>query len=460
MGSVAEQVMMEEATARMAAQRPTLVSTLPNGMRVASETVNGAEIATIGVYVYTGTRFETPENNGVAHFLEHLIFKGTKNMSEPQIELKAENLGMQVNAYTSRENTVFFARVMKKDVPTAVEYLADILQNSTLYTQAVQREKDVILRELHEVKQQTDEMVFDYLHEVAYQNTPLAKTILGTPENIAAMTPEALRAYINEHYKPHRMVVAGAGAVDHDQLAKLVDKNFGSFKEDKKAPAVIDLVKERPAFLTGSEVRISNDYMPSCHFTIAFESVGWTHPDSVAFLVFQAMLGIYERSQGVADVSNMRLPRSMAVHGDHCRNYSSFNCTYTDTGLFGVYAVADPPEIEDVCLNIMTELVRTAFKVDEEALERAKMHTKITMLASLDKYSSIAEDIGRQMLVYGRRMPVSEFFARVDEVDVAKLKAIAENYIYDREIAVASIGPNWALPDYQWLRRRTFWVTY
>eukprot|EP00188_Purpureofilum_apyrenoidigerum_P000376 Plantae.Rhodophyta-Purpureofilum_apyrenoidigerum.ctg11623.p1 GENE.Plantae.Rhodophyta-Purpureofilum_apyrenoidigerum.ctg11623~~Plantae.Rhodophyta-Purpureofilum_apyrenoidigerum.ctg11623.p1 ORF type:complete len:473 (+),score=91.11 Plantae.Rhodophyta-Purpureofilum_apyrenoidigerum.ctg11623:79-1419(+) len=445
---------------RMATQRPTLMSTLSNGMRVASETVNGSEIATIGVYVYTGTRFETPENNGVAHFLEHLIFKGTKNMSESQIELKAENLGMQVNAYTSREHTVFFARAMKKDVPTAVEYLADILQNSQLQTQAVHREKDVILREHHEVMQQIDETLFDYLHEVAYQNTPLANTILGTPENIKNMAPDALRAYINEHYKPHRMVVAGAGAVDHDQLTKLVDKNFGSIKKDTKAPAVMDLIKERPAYVTGSEVRITNDHMPSCHFAIAFESVGWTHPDSTAFLVFQAMLGMYERSQGLADVSNMRLPRSMALHADHCRSYSSFNCTYTDTGLFGVHAIADPPEIEDVCLNIMTELVRTTFKIDPEALERAKLHAKITALASLDKSSVIADEIGRQVLVYGRRMPISEFFARIDEVDVPKLKAIAENYIYDREIAVAAIGPIWALPDYQWLRRRTFWTTY
>lgn len=159
------------AFSSLPAQQPTLVTTLPNSMRVASESTGG-ETATLGMWIDTGSRYESDANNGVAHFLEHMAFKGTTKRTQLQLETEVENMGAHLNAYTSREQTVYYAKVLKKDVPKAVELLSDILTNSTFSQAAVERERDVILREMEEVEGIHEEVIFDMLHEAAYVGTP------------------------------------------------------------------------------------------------------------------------------------------------------------------------------------------------------------------------------------------------------------------------------------------------
>merc|ERR1712214_180207 len=205
---------------------PTEVSVIDNGMRVATED-SGAPTATVGLWIDTGSRYETAANNGVAHFLEHMAFKGTEKRSQTQLELEVENLGAHLNAYTSREQTVFYAKCLSSDLPQAVEVLADILQNSKFGQQEIERERGVILREMQEVEMNLQEVVFDHLHSVAYQGTPLGRTILGPTANIKSMTRDDLVQYIQTHYKGPRMVLAGAGGVNHDDLCQLATKHFG-----------------------------------------------------------------------------------------------------------------------------------------------------------------------------------------------------------------------------------------
>merc|ERR1719379_1663414 len=200
-------------SAMVPAQAPTLVSELPNKLRVASESTGG-ETATLGMWIDTGSRYETDENNGVAHFLEHMAFKGTSKRTQLQLETEVENMGGHLNAYTSREQTVYYAKVLKKDVPKAVELLSDILTNSAFSQAAVERERDVILREIEEVESITEEVIFDMLHECAYVGTPLAPTILGPVENIKSISVDDIKTYIATHYTAPRMVFAAAGAVD------------------------------------------------------------------------------------------------------------------------------------------------------------------------------------------------------------------------------------------------------
>merc|ERR1719310_1119730 len=177
-------------------------------MRVASED-SGAPTATVGLWIDTGSRYETAANNGVAHFLEHMAFKGTGKRSQTGLELEVENMGAHLNAYTSREQTVFYAKCLAGDTEAAVEVLSDILTNSTFGTQEIERERGVILRELQEVE-------IDHLHAVAYQGTPLGRTILGPAKNIKSISRDDLTHYIDTHYKGPRMVLAGAGGVDHE----------------------------------------------------------------------------------------------------------------------------------------------------------------------------------------------------------------------------------------------------
>jgi len=439
-------------------QPATKVTTLKNGMRVASET-SKVGTATVGVWIDAGTRYESPEINGAAHFLEHLIFKGTNKRTQRQIEQEVENIGAHLNAYTSREQTVYFARSLKEDVPQVTELLADILKNSKIAPDAIDRERDVILREMQEVDKIPEEVLFDYLHSSAYQGTPLGKTILGPKENILSLKREQLKAYVDEHYKPHRMVLVGAGDIEHAQLVKLAEEHFGSIPACASARTAMDYCAETPAFLTGSEVRIDDDYMNEAHIALAYETCGWSHADAPVFMVMQAMLGVWDRAQGTGDVTSNGLAAGLAKTSDAVK-HMAFNTSYTDTGLFGVYVVGRGDDLDDIGEEVLYNTTTMCFKVNESALHNAKNMLKTTMVAQLDGTSATAEDIGRQLLVYGRRIPLAEMFARIDSVDANAIKRVANKYFYDRELGVASMGPVDSFPDYNWLRRRTYRLLY
>jgi mitochondrial-processing peptidase subunit beta len=214
--------------------------------------VQGSATATVGVWIDAGSRYESAENNGVAHFLEHITFKGTAKRTKQQLEIEIENMGGHLNAYTSREQTVYFAKVFKSDVGKAVEILSDILLNSKLEEGAIDREKDVILREMTEVNKQKEELVLDHLHATAFQGTGLGRTILGSEENIVNMKQKHLKDYIATHYTANRMVIAGAGAVDHEELCGLAAQHFGNLPTVSPGAAAVAM---EPAIFTGSDYR-------------------------------------------------------------------------------------------------------------------------------------------------------------------------------------------------------------
>merc|ERR550517_2461023 len=271
----------------------TQVTVLDNGMRVASEN-SGSPTATVGLWIDTGSRYETAANNGVAHFLEHMAFKGTSKRSQTDLELEVENMGAHLNAYTSREQTVFYAKCLSGDTEAAVEILSDILTNSTFGTQEIERERGVILREMQEVEMNLQEVVFDHLHAVAYQGTPLGRTILGPAKNIKSISRDDLVHYIKTHYKGPRMVLAGAGGVDHGKLCELADKNFGKIGVDVPHEAPID----GPCRYTGSDVRVRDDDMPFAHIALAVEGAGWTNPDNIPLMVANTLIGNWDRAMG------------------------------------------------------------------------------------------------------------------------------------------------------------------
>ena len=259
----------------------TKVSELSNGVRVATED-SGIPTCTVGVWIDAGSRYETPQNNGVAHFLEHMAFKGTSKRSQTQLELEIENMGAHLNAYTSREQTVYYAKCLSRDLPRAMEILADIIQNSKFGEEEIERERGVILREMQEVETNLQEVVFDHLHSVAFQQTPLGMTILGPTENIKKINRQDLVEYINTHYKGPRIVLAGAGGVDHNELAKLANEHFGNIKATYDSSEVPEL---KPCRFTGSDIRVRDDSMPLAHVAIAVEGAGWANPDNIPLMV-------------------------------------------------------------------------------------------------------------------------------------------------------------------------------
>ncbi|KAI6052814.1 mitochondrial-processing peptidase subunit beta isoform X1 [Marmota monax] len=430
----------------------TRVTCLENGLRVASED-SGLSTCTVGLWIDAGSRYENEKNNGTAHFLEHMAFKGTKKRSQLDLELEIENMGAHLNAYTSREQTVYYAKAFSKDLPRAVEILADIIQNSTLGEAEIERERGVILREMQEVETNLQEVVFDYLHATAYQNTALGRTILGPTENIKSINRKDLVDYITTHYKGPRIVLAAAGGVSHDELLELAKFHFGdSLYAHKGEVPVLP-----PCKFTGSEIRVRDDKMPLAHLAIAVEAVGWAHPDTICLMVANTLIGNWDRSFGGGMNLSSKLAQ-LTCHGNLCHSFQSFNTSYTDTGLWGLYTVCEPATIADMLHVVQREWMRLCTSVTESEVARAKNLLKTNMLLQLDGSTPICEDIGRQMLCYNRRIPIPELEARIDAVNAKTVREVCTKYIYDKSPAIAAVGPIEQLPDFNQICSNMRWL--
>lgn len=430
----------------------TRVTTLSNGLRVATEDY-GLPTCTVGIWIDAGSRFETERTNGTAHFLEHMAFKGTKKRTQTDLELEVENMGAHLNAYTSREQTVYYAKAFSKDLPKAVDILSDILQNSTLGEAEIERERGVILREMQEVETNLQEVVFDHLHATAYQGTPLGRTILGPTENIKSITAKDLRDYINTHYKAPRMVLAAAGGVNHDELVKYAEKHFGSLKAETNT----EVQALQPCRFTGSEVRVRDDDIRLAHIAVSVEGTSWSDADTIPLMVASTMLGSWDRSMAAGGNLGSKLAQRSAQH-NLCHSFQAFNTCYADTGLWGVYFVTDRLKIDDFMIALQEEWMRLCTSVTEADVQRAKNLLRTNMLLQLDGSTPICEEIGRQLLVYNRRLPLSELEERIEAVNANVIRKVCMKHVYDRCPAIAGVGPVEQLPDYNRTRGRMWWA--
>ncbi|KAK8075182.1 mitochondrial-processing peptidase subunit beta [Apiospora hydei] len=409
----------------------TQTTTLKNGLTVATEHSPYASTSTVGVWIDAGSRSETNENNGTAHFLEHLAFKGTQKRTQQQLELEIENMGGHLNAYTSRENTVYFSRAFNADVPQSVDILADILQNSKLEQSSIERERDVILRESEEVEKQLDEVVFDHLHATAYQHQPLGRTILGPRQNILDITRTELTNYIKNNYTADRMVL----------LVDLAEKHFSGLPTTSAQNSAYLLSKQKPQFI-GSDLRVRDDTIPAAHIAIAVEGVSWSDEDYFTALVTQAI-----RPHQGSKLSSF-------VHSNDLANsFMSFSTSYSDTGLWGIYLVSDKlTRLDDLVHFALREWSRLSSQVTESEVERAKAQLKASILLSLDSTSAVAEDIGRQLVTTGRRMTPGEIERTIDRVTEKDVMSFANRKLWDQDIAISAVGSIEGLLDYQRIR--------
>lgn len=450
---VARRLRSTAAAPRQALNVPeTRVTKLSNGLRIASEDT-GIPTATVGVWIDAGSRFENEKNNGVAHFLEHMAFKGTSKRTQTDLELEVENMGAHLNAYTSREQTVYYAKCFSKDLPKAVEILSDILQNSTLGEQEIERERGVILREMQSVETDLQEVVFDYLHATAFQGTPLGRTILGPTENIKSLQRKDLVEYVSAHYHAPRMVLSGAGGVDHEELCKLAEQHFGQMSSGHQGA----VPSRAPAIFTGSELRDRNDDMPVAHVAVAVEGAGHDSPDNIPLMIANSLIGNYDRSFGGGQNLGSRLA-SMCATAPGVHSFQTFNTIYSDTGLWGVYFKAEKMDIEDTLRAIIEEWKKLATLTTDFEVERAKNLFKTNMLLSLDGSTPACEEIGRHMLCYGRRIPWNEMEARIDSVDAQNVRDVCMKYVYDKCPVVVGVGPTEQLPDYNMVRSCMYWL--
>ncbi|CAD6907402.1 unnamed protein product [Tilletia controversa] len=447
------------ATAAAAAAPPTTttttttttrVSTLPNGLTIATQANPAAQTATVGTWIDAGSRAESQATSGTAHFLEHLAFKGTTTRTQHALELEVENLGAHLNAYTSREHTVFYAKAFRNDVDKAVAIIADILQNSKLENAAIERERDVILREQEEVNKQHEEVVFDHLHAVAFQGQALGRTILGPKKNILSIKRDDLESYIKSNYTADRIVLVGAGGVEHDALVDLAKKHFTNLPSSS-AP-LGGSASLAPTKFVGAEVRIRDDTSPTCNLALAVEGVSWSSPDYFTMLVLQSILGNWDRSLGSSPLLSSRLSHIISSN-NLANSFMHFSTSYSDTGLWGVYLVSENhTNLDDLVHFTLKEWQRMSTAPTEGEVTRAKAQLRASLLLGLDGTTAIAEDIGRQLVTAGKRFSPEHIEAEIEKVDVKAVQAAAQKYLWDADIAIAAIGRTEGLLDYNRIR--------
>jgi len=412
------------------------VTTLPSGLRVATDPMQGVETVALGAWVGVGTRNEPEELNGVAHLLEHMAFKGTKRRSARQISEEIEAVGGHLNAYTTREYTAYYAKVLKDDAPLAVDILADILQHSVFDEDELARERAVIIQEIGQANDTPDDIVFDYFQEAAFPRQPLGRPVLGTEEVIAATPREAIIGYMRRHYLPSRMVMVAGGRIDHDRFVSLVAEAFDSLPNG-------DTVVPPRAHYWGGERRETRD-LEQVHLVLGFPGFAYDDPDHYAQSVFSTLLGGGMSSRLFQEV---RENRGLAY------SIYSFAAPYTDSGLFGIYAGTGEREAEELVGVVCSEMVKVAGTLGEEELERARAQARAAVWMSRESTSARCDHLGHQMLAYGRPIPAEETIAKIDAVDRAAVARVVNRLLAGRP-TFAAMGPLDAIEPYGRLAAR------
>uniref|UniRef100_A0A8D2GQP0 Ubiquinol-cytochrome c reductase core protein 1 n=1 Tax=Urocitellus parryii TaxID=9999 RepID=A0A8D2GQP0_UROPR len=361
---------------------------------------------------------------------------GTKNRPSNALEKEVESMGAHLNAYSTREHTAYYIKALSSDLPKVVELLADIVQNCSLEDSQIEKERDVILREMQENDASLRDVVFDYLHATAFQGTPLAQAVEGPSENVRKLSRADLTEYLSRHYKAPRMVLAAAGGVEHRQLLDLAQKHFSSVSATYPDDTVPTL---SPCRFTGSEIRHRDDALPLAHVAIAVEGPGWSNPDNVALQVANAMIGHYDCTYGGGVHLSSPLA-SVAVANKLCQSFQTFNICYAETGLLGAHFVCDRMSIDDMIFFLQGQWMRLCTSATESEVTRGKNILRNALVSHLDGTTPVCEDIGRSLLTYGRRIPLAEWESRISEVDAHVVHEVCSKYFYDQCPAVAGMA--------------------
>ncbi len=414
------------------------VTALPNGLRVVTDAIPGLETTSIGVWVDTGSRNEDPEINGVSHLLEHMAFKGTERRSARAIAEEVEAVGGHLNAYTSSEQTAYLARVLKDDVGLAVDILADILQHSVFDESELTRERAVVVQEIGQTRDTPDDMVFELFQEAAYPEQPLGRSILGTVERVNGFARQTLMDYMAERYRAPRMVAVAAGAIEHASFVDMIGDAFGALGAGEVAPPA-------PARYAGGERRSERD-LEQVHLVLGFNGVAYNDPRFYAAQVYSTVLGGGMSSRLFQEVREKR-GLAYAVY--------SFTSSYVDGGTIGVYAGTGASELATVVPVIADELTKLASAhVDAAELSRARAQLKAGLMMSLESSMARCEQLGRQMLIFGRPIPPAELLAEIDAVDAAALADFARRMLEAGPPVVSAIGPIASLESYDAIAAR------
>jgi predicted Zn-dependent peptidase len=404
------------------------ITTLPSGLTVLTERMERVETVSFGAYIGAGTRHETAAENGVAHFLEHMAFKGTANRSAVDIAEAIEDVGGHINAYTSREQTAYYVKLLKEDLPLGVDIIGDILCHSSFDADELERERGVILQEIGQANDTPDDIVFDHFQSAAYPSQPMGRPVLGTEQIIRNMKRDALPGFMGQHYTPENMVVAACGNLEHDRVVELVARHFADLPTS-------NLEQPMPADYTGGEFREMRA-LDQAHIVLGFSAPGYGEPDYYPSMLLSTLLGGGMSSRLFQEI---REKRGLVY------SIYSFTAPAADGGLFGIYAGTGESEAAELMPVTLEELAKVQHHVTAAELNRARAQLKAGLLMSLESTGSRCEQVARQWQIFGRIIPASETVAKIEAVTAADIQAVAAK-IFRTRPTLATIGPIGQVP--------------
>jgi predicted Zn-dependent peptidase len=399
------------------------ITTLASGLRVVTLAMPQVETASLAIVTGAGSRDERAGEHGLAHFLEHMAFKGTRRRSARGIAEAIEAVGGDINAATSTETTAYTARLLGTDVALGLDVLSDILSDSLFDPREIKREKGVVLQEIAAVEDTPDDLVFDVFSETAFAGQQIGLPILGTPKTVRALDAERLRLFLGREYRADRMIVAAAGAVNHDEVVREAERRLSGFVAggDTARP---------PAAYAGGERRMARK-LEQAHVLLGFSAPSYQEPDFYAAQVFSSVLGGGMSSRLFQEVREKR-GFAYAVY--------SFVWGYSDAGIFGVYFGAGEKTVGDAMSVTLDCLVAGIDDISEEETARAKAQLKVSLLMAMESSSARADQMARHLLAYGRLIPAAEIIAKVNAITPDDVKASGRKMLSSRP-TLTSIGP-------------------
>ena len=400
------------------------ITRLPSGLVVATDPMPHLMSAALGVWVNCGARHENPAESGLSHMLEHMAFKGTATRSAKDIATEIEAVGGDLNAYTSREQTAFHARILKDDAGLALDMLADILINSAFDQDELAREREVIIQEIGQTRDTPDDLIFDYLQEACYPDQPMGWPIFGSEKTVAGFSRGDLVAFMDTHYRAGAMMLIASGAVDHDTLVEAGRNLFAPLGPGAERESA-------PARFRGGDVR-GHDDLEQAHLAFAFPGVASADADAIAAQVFATALG--------GGMSSRLFQEAREKRG-LCYSIYAFSHSYRDTGMIGVYSGTAEEKAGEVAPIVAAEIEAMALGATEEEAARARAQLKASLLMGLESPHARCEMMAAHLYAFGRVLGIEELIARVDAVDAGVLKRFAERLCRQGNPAIAAVGP-------------------
>lgn len=405
-------------------------STLSNGMRVVTDTVETVQTASLGVWVGAGTRHEPQAINGVAHMLEHMAFKGTSRRSAVDIAREIEDVGGQINAYTSREQTAYYAKVLYGDAPLAMDILADILQDSIFDPDELARERAVVLQEIGQSYDTPDDIIFDHFQTTAFPDQPLGRPVLGRPKIIESMSRDTIMGHMRQTYGGEAMVLSVAGRVDHETIVAMAEELFGGLQTQSGGETV-------KGTYAGGNYREDRE-LEQVHFVLGFP--GFSYHDD-AFYAASVLSSLFGGGMSSRLFQEIRERRGLAY------SIYSFLSSYSDCGLFSIYAGTGREDAGELTKALSAEIHRFGATLEEAEVKRARNQLKAATLMALESTGVRCEQMAQQTLLFNRQISIDEQIAKIQAVDVDAVIAVADRIFVSRP-TIAAMGPLDRLADY------------